>query len=105
MAQAANQEQMDKIRSEEDLIGFIRQTDQDRVLKEDEFERFKVALREAGGDRERLRAHFLRIVQMEEEYDYRRKELSLQASLSREQVEGQMGLGTLRGGKPTGDRA
>ena len=96
MAQAANQEQMDKIRSEEDLIGFIRQTDQDRVLKEDEFERFKVALREAGGDRERLRAHFLRIVQMEEEYDYRRKELSLQASLSREQVEGQMGLERLR---------
>ena len=96
LQRAANQEQMDKIASEADLTDFIRQTDRDGVLKEDEFERFKAALREAGEDKERLRAHFLRVVQMEEEYDYRRKELALEASLSREQVEGQMGLERLR---------
>lgn len=96
LQRAANQEQMDKIASEADLTDFIRQTDRDGVLKEDEFDRFKAALREAGEDRERLRAHFIRVVQMEGEYDYRRKELALETSLSREQVEGQMGLERFR---------
>ena len=96
MQRAANQEQMDKLQSEEDMVDFIRQTDHDHVLKEDEFERFKATLREAGEDRERMRAHFIRVVQMEEEYDYRRKELSLEANLSREQLEGQMGLERMR---------
>ena len=96
LGRAANQEQIDKIKSEEDLTDFIRRTDRDRVLKEDELERFKAALRESGEDHERLRAHLLRIIQMEEEYDFRRKELALEATLSREQVEGQMGLERLR---------
>ena len=96
MHRAANQEQMDKIQSEADLADFIRQVDRDRLLKEDELERFQAALRETGEDRERLRAHFLRIVQMEEEYDFRRKELTLETSLSREQTEGEMGLERLR---------
>ena len=96
MHRAANQERMDKIKSEEDLTDFIRQTDRDSVLKEDEFDTFKAALHEAGEDRERLRAHVVRIVQMEEGYDFRRKELTLQSDLNQEQVEGQMGLERLR---------
>jgi len=96
MQRGANQEQMDKIQSEADLVDFMRQIDQDRVLKDDEFERFKIALHDSGEDRERLRAQFVRIAQMEEEYDYRRKELTQQASLSQEQLEGQMGLERLR---------
>ena len=96
MHRAANQEQMDKIRSESDMTDFVRQIDRDGLLKDDEFERFRVSLRETGEDHERLRGHFLRIVEMEAEYDYRRKELALEATLSREQVEGQMGLERLR---------
>ena len=52
MQRAANQEQMDKISSEEDLVGFMRQIDRDRLLKDDEFDRFKVTLRETGEDHE-----------------------------------------------------
>ena len=93
---AANQEQMDKIRSEADLTDFVRQIDQDQLLKDDELERFRVSLRDSGEDHERLRAQFVRIVEMEAEYDYRRKELTLEATLSKEQLEGQMGLERLR---------
>ena len=93
---AANQEQMDKISSEADLANFIRDTDKDRLLKEDEYERFQVALRDAGEDHERMRSHFQRIVQMEEDYDFRRKELALDASLSKEQLEGELGLERIR---------
>jgi len=92
MQRAANQEEMDKINSEQDLVDFMRQVDRDRLLKEDEFERFKVALLESGEDRERLRAQFLRIAEMEEGYDFRRRELSQQTTLSREQLEAEMGL-------------
>ncbi|PKB72749.1 MAG: hypothetical protein BZY75_05420 [SAR202 cluster bacterium Io17-Chloro-G7] len=96
MNRAANQEQMDKISSEADLVTFIRDTDKDRLLKEDEYERFKVALRDAGEDHERMRSHFQRVVQMEENYDFRRKELALDNTLSREQLEGEMGLERIR---------
>ena len=96
MGRAANQEEMDKIRSEADLTNFIRQIDQDKLLKDDELERFRVSLRDAGEDHERFRAHFQRIVEMESEYDYRRKELAFDTTLSREQVEGQMGLERFR---------
>lgn len=96
MNRAANQEQMDKISSEADLANFIRDTDKDRLLKEDEYERFQVALRDAGEDHERMRSHFQRIVQMEEEYDFRRKELALDSSLSKEQLEGELGLERIR---------
>jgi hypothetical protein len=96
MNRAANQEQMDKITSEANLTNFIRDLDNDRVLKEDEYERFQIALRDAGEDHERMRAHFQRIVQMEEEYDFRRKELALDATLSKEQLEGDMGLERIR---------
>ena len=96
MHRAANQEQMDKIQSESDMADFIRGIDQDRVLKEDEFERFHIALREAGADHERMRAHFVRMVELEEGYDFRRKELAQDTTLSREQVEGQMGIERLR---------
>ncbi|MCH7606265.1 MAG: hypothetical protein IH962_03830 [Chloroflexi bacterium] len=96
MQRAANQEQMNKISSEEDLADFMRQTDRDHLLKEDEFDRFKVAQRESGEDHERLRSQFLRIAQMEEEYDFRRRELSQQTALSREQLEGELGLERLR---------
>ena len=92
MQQAANQEEMNKINSEQDLVDFIRQTDRDRLLKDDEFERFKVSQRESGEDHARLRAQFLRIAEMEEEYDFRRRELSQQSALSREQLEGELGL-------------
>lgn len=96
MQRAANQEQMNKISSEEALADFMRQTDRDHLLKEDEFDRFKVAQRESGEDHERLRAQFLRIAQMEEEYDFSRRELSQQTALSREQLEGELGLERLR---------
>ena len=96
MQRSGNQEQINRLQSEQDLENFIRQADHDRLLKDDEFERFKVALREAGADKERLRAQFVRIAQMEQEYDYKRKELVQQTALSREQVEGQMGLERLR---------
>ena len=96
MQRAANQEQMNKITSEQDLVDFMRQTDHDRLLKEDEFERFKMALQETGEDHERLRVQFLRIAQMEEEYDFRRRELSQQTALSQEQLEGELGLERLR---------
>ena len=96
MQRAANQEQMDKISSEQDLTDFIRQTDRDNLLKEDELERFKQALVDSGEDRERLRAQIIRLSEMEAEYDYKRKELSQQASLSQEQLEGEMGLERLR---------
>jgi len=92
MQQAANQEEMNKINSEQDLVDFIRQTDRDGLLKDDEFERFKVSQRESGEDHDRLRAQFLRIAEMEEEYDFRRRELSQQSALSREQLEGELGL-------------
>jgi len=92
MQQAANQEEMNKINSEQDLVDFIRQTDRDRLLKDDEFERFKVSQRESGEDHDRLRVQFLRIAEMEEEYDFRRRELSQQSALSREQLEGELGL-------------
>ena len=96
MQRAANQEQMDKISSEEDLVDFMRQIDRDRLLKEDEFERFKVTLVESGEDHQRLRAQFLRVAQMEEEYDFRRRELAQQTALSREELEGELGLERLR---------
>ena len=96
MQRAANQEQMDKISSEEDLVNFMRQIDHDRLLKDDEFERFKVTLRESGEDHERLRAQFVRVAQMEEEYDFRRRELAQQTALSREEMEGELGLERLR---------
>ena len=92
MQQAANQEEMNKINSEQDLVDFIRQTDRDGLLKDNEFERFKVAQRESGDDHDRLRVQFLRIAEMEEEYDFRRRELSQQSALSREQLEGELGL-------------
>jgi hypothetical protein len=92
MQQAANQEEMNKINSEQDLMDFIRKTDRDRLLKDDEFERFKLSQRESGEDHDRLRAQFLRIAEMEEEYDFRRRELSQQSALSREQLEGELGL-------------
>jgi len=92
LQQAANQEEMNKINSEQDLMDFIRKTDRDRLLKDDEFERFKVSQRESGEDHDRLRAQFLRIAEMEEEYDFRRRELSQQSALSREQLEGELGL-------------
>ena len=96
MGRAANQEQMDKIRSEADMTTFIRGIDQEQLLKDDELERIRVSLRDAGEDHERLRAQFLRVVEVESEYDVRRKELALDATLSREQVEGQMGLERFR---------
>ena len=96
MQRAANQEQMDKISSEQDLTDFIHQTDRDNLLKEDELERFKQALVDSGEDRERLRAQIILLAEMEAEYDYKRKELSQQASLSQEQLEGEMGLERLR---------
>jgi len=96
MQRAANQEQMDKISSEQDLTDFIRQTDRDNLLKEGELERFKQALVDSGEDRERLRAQVIRLAEMEAEYDYKRKELTQQASLSQEQLEGEMGLERLR---------
>ena len=96
MQRASNQEQMDKISSEQDLTDFIRQTDRDNLLKEDELERFKQALVDSGEDRERLRAQIIRLSEMEAEYDYKRKELTQQASLSQEQLEGEMGLERLR---------
>jgi hypothetical protein len=92
MQQAANQEEMNKITSEQQLVDFMRQIDHDRLLKDDEFERFKMALRESGEDHDCLRAQFLRIAEMEEEYDFRRRELSQQTALSREQLEGELGL-------------
>lgn len=92
MQQAANQEEMDKITSEQQLVDFMRQIDRDRLLKDDEFDRFKVALRETGEDHDRLRVQFIRIAEMEEEYDFRRRELAQQSALSREQLEGELGL-------------
>ena len=92
MQRASNQEQMDKIQSEKDLEDFIRGIDRDKLLKDDEFEQFKVALREAGEDRERLRAHVVRVAHMEEEYEFRRKELARQTEISREEMEGELGL-------------
>ena len=53
MQRAANQEQMDKIGSEQDLTDFVRQTDREHLLKEDELDRFKQALVDSGDDRER----------------------------------------------------
>ena len=96
MQRAANQEQMDKISSEQDLTDFIRQTDRDHLLKEDELERFKQALVGSGEDRERLRAQMIRLTDMEADYDFKRKELAQQASLSQEQLEGELGLERLR---------
>ena len=96
MQRSANQEQMDKISSEQDLTDFIRQTDRDNLLKEDELERFKQAFVDSGEDRERLRGQLIRLSDMEAEYDYKRKELSQQASLSQEQLEGELGLERLR---------
>ena len=96
MQLAANQEQMNKMQSEQDLEEFMRGVDHDKLLKEDEFDRFKTELREQADDRERLEAHFVRVAQMEEEYEYRRKELTQQTGLSREQLEGEMGLERLR---------
>ena len=96
MQRAANQEQIDKISSEQDLTDFIRQTDRDNLLKEDELERFKQALVDSGEDRERLRAQIIRLTEMEAEYDFKRKEFTQQASLSQEQLEGELGLERLR---------
>jgi len=96
MQRAANQEQMDKIGSAQDLTDFMRQTDRDNLLKEDEVERFKQALVDSGDDRERFRAQFIRLSDMEAEYDYKRKELVQQTSLSQGQLEGELGLERIR---------
>ena len=96
MQTAESQEQMDKIQSEQDLEDFARQIDRDKVLKEDELGRFKKELREQADDRERLQAHFVRVAQMEEEYEYRRKELAQRSGLSRQELEGEMGLERMR---------
>lgn len=96
MARAANQEEINKITNEEQLVDFIRENDRDRLLKEEDFDNFKTALRETGEDRERLRAQLIRIANMEGEYEYRRKELFLQEDLSREELEGQLGLERIR---------
>lgn len=93
---AANQEEINKITNEEQLVDFIRQNDRDRLLKEDELENFKIALHETGEDKERLRAQLIRIASVEQEYEYRRKELTLQSDLSREELEGQLGLERIR---------
>ncbi|MCH7800097.1 MAG: hypothetical protein IIC24_01000 [Chloroflexi bacterium] len=96
MRRASNKEEMDKITSERDLEDFIRTADHDKVIKEDEFERFKIALEEAGEDKDRFRAHMLRIADMEEQYDYKRKEVAQHTALSREEAEGELGLERLR---------
>ena len=96
LRRATSQDEMNKVQSEQDLEDFIRSADREKLLKEDEFDRFNVALREAGEDHERLRAHVTRIAEIEQEYDYKRIELARQAGLSREQLEGEMGLERLR---------
>jgi hypothetical protein len=96
MRRATNQDEMDKLTSERDLENFIREADKEKVLKEDEFERFQIALEEAGEDKDRLRAHMLRIADMEEQFDYKRKEVTQQTALSREEAEGELGLERLR---------
>ena len=93
---AANQDEINKITNEEQLVDFIRQNDHDRLLKEDEFENFKIALRETREDKERLRAQLIRIASLEQDYEYRRKDLTLQSDLSREELEGQLGLERIR---------
>ena len=96
MRRASDKEEMDKITSERDLEDFIRAADHDKVIKEDEFERFKIALEEAGEDKDRFRAHMLRIADMEEQNDYKRKEVAQHTALSREEAEGELGLERLR---------
>lgn len=96
MQRAANQEEINKITNEQQLVDFLRQNDRDGLLKDDDLENFKTALRETGEDHERLRAQLIRIAGVEQLYETRRKELTLQSDLSREQLEGQLGLERIR---------
>ena len=96
MRRAANQEEIDKITSEKDLEDFVRQIDRDKLLSEDEFERFRIELRQSGEDKERLRSHFLRVAEMEEEYDFARKETASKTDLDRQQAQAELGLERLR---------
>jgi hypothetical protein len=96
MRRAANQEEIDKIASEQELENFIRQIDRDKLLNEDEFERFKIELRQSGEDKERLRSRLLRVAEMEEEYDFARNETVLKTGLDRQQAQAELGLERLR---------
>ena len=96
MKRAATQDEINKITTDEQLVDFIRQNDRDRLLKEDDLEQFNRVLQESGEDRERLRAQLIRIADVEQNFEYRRKELTLQSDLSREELEGQLGLERIR---------
>lgn len=96
LSQAFNTAEMSRIRGEGELEDFIRQADRDKLLKEDDFERFKGALRENQQDEAKVRAHLVRTAELEREYEYKLLELHKRRDLTTTEIEFQQGLERLR---------
>jgi hypothetical protein len=93
---AFNTAEMSRIRGEGELEEFIRQADRDKLLKADDFDRFKRTLREHGEDEAKARAHLIRTAELERDYEYKVLELRKRRDLTTTEVEFQQGLERLR---------
>jgi predicted HTH domain antitoxin len=96
LGQAFNTAEMSRIRGEGELEEFIRQADRDKLLKADDFDRFKRTLRENQEDEAKARAHLVRAAELERDYEHKVLELRKRRDLTTTEVEFQQGLERLR---------
>lgn len=59
--------EFDKIQSEEELGGFLKERDKQRLIRQDEYDALATALREKAQDRTALRQHLLRKLDIEQQ--------------------------------------
>ncbi|MFC1930391.1 hypothetical protein ACFLWE_00635 [Chloroflexota bacterium] len=82
---AAQTDKMNEVRSERDLENFIRELDRDKLFKEEDYEEIKRNLADKLEDRDRARAHLVRLAELKNESEYRRQEFTLHHALTADQ--------------------
>lgn len=85
MRRAAQSDKMNEIRSETDFNNFLREMDRDKLLKETDFEEFKRNLADKLEDGDRARVQLVRMIELKNEFDYRRQENSQRHTLTAEE--------------------
>jgi RNA polymerase subunit RPABC4/transcription elongation factor Spt4 len=90
MREAVNSDRMNQVRTEDELVAFLRDYDKKRLIRDDEWERLQQEFAERKEDYTLARAHTLALLKLQQEYELRmarglREHELTMADLSRQQ--------------------